>query len=100
GLYEKLKIEPKISTAYHPQTDGQSERVNQWLEAYLRSFVNHQQDDWAKWLPYAEFCYNNSVNRTTGKTPFQIVYGYNPRWTMMDEPSNNPTSNDMAEHLA
>jgi transposase InsO family protein len=45
ALYRALQIEPTFSTAYHPQTDGQSERLNQWLEAYLRAFINHRQTD-------------------------------------------------------
>lgn len=49
------------STAYHPQTDGQTERQNQTLETYLRSYVNYEQNDWAKWLSIAEFAYNNSA---------------------------------------
>src|SRR5260221_10444897 len=58
-----VKLTP--STSYHPQTDGQMERVNQEIEAYLRVFVSHQQDDWADWLPLAEFAYNNKVHVAT-----------------------------------
>jgi transposase InsO family protein len=54
-----IKLTP--STPYHPQTDGQTERVNQEIEAYLHVFVNHWQDDWADWLPLAKFAYNNQV---------------------------------------
>ena len=54
-----LSIQQNISTAYHPRTDGQSERTNQWLETYLRFFVNYQQDNWAAYLPLAEFAHNN-----------------------------------------
>jgi hypothetical protein len=50
-LCQCIGVRQNISTAYHPQTNGQSERTNQWLEQYLRIFVNHQQDDWVKWLP-------------------------------------------------
>ncbi len=53
-LCRNLKIKQNISTAYHPQTDGQSERTNQWLEQYLRIFENGAQTDWAKWLPLAQ----------------------------------------------
>ena len=53
------------STSYHPQTDGQTERVNQEIEAYLQVFVSHRQDDWADWLPLAEFAYNNKVHAAT-----------------------------------
>ena len=69
ALYKKLDIEPGFSTAYHPETDGLAERTNQWLEGFLRSLCNYQQDDWAKWLPIAEFCHNNQENSATGKRP-------------------------------
>lgn len=80
SLYQQLGSDPHFSTAYHPATNGQSEQANQWVEGYLRSFCNYQQDDWATWLPLAEFVHNNQVNRTTGKTPFQVLYGYEPQW--------------------
>jgi len=72
-----IKITP--STAYHPQTDGQTERVNQEIEQYLRLFVNHRQDDWAEWLPLAEFSYNNRVQSSTRYTPFILNSGRHPR---------------------
>src|SRR5260221_461357 len=65
-----VKLTP--STSYHPQTDGQTERVNQEIEVYLRVFVSHQQDDWANWLPLAEFAYNNKVHTATHQTPFEL----------------------------
>jgi hypothetical protein len=65
-----LRARRNLSTAFHPQTDGQTERQNQTLEAYLRVFVNQEQDDWAKLLSIAEFAYNNSIHSATGETPF------------------------------
>src|SRR5258707_1331067 len=65
-----VKLTP--STSYHPQTDGQTEHVNQEIEAYLRVFMSHQQDDWADWLPLAEFAYNNKVHTATCWTPFKL----------------------------
>ncbi|KAB5587886.1 Retrotransposable element Tf2 [Ceratobasidium theobromae] len=88
-IYRILHIEPRFSTAYHLQTDGQSERVNQWLEGYLRSYCNYRQSDWAEWLPMAEFVYNNSVNRMTGKTPFEIVFGKTMEWDVADKRTMN-----------
>jgi hypothetical protein len=73
-----LKIRRRLSTAFHPQTDGQTERQNQTLEQYLRAYINYQQDDWTRLLPEAEFAYNNSRNATTGMTPFMALMGYNP----------------------
>ena len=57
-----LGIESKLSTAFHPQTDGQTERVNQELEQYLRMFINHRQEQWPDWLEMAEFAYNNKTH--------------------------------------
>src|SRR5260370_574745 len=65
-----VKLTP--STSYHPQTDGQTERMNQEIEVYLRVFVSHQQDDWADWLLLVEFAYNNKVHTATHQTPFEL----------------------------
>ncbi|MBW0572041.1 hypothetical protein O181_111756 [Austropuccinia psidii MF-1] len=62
NLCQKLKISRDLSTAYHPETDGQPERVNQILEQYLWMYVSYHQDDWNTWLPLAKFAYNNSDN--------------------------------------
>jgi hypothetical protein len=70
-----------MSTAFHPQTDGQTERLNQTIEAYLRSFTNHEQNDWVSLLPMAEFAYNNSVTSATGLSPFYANYGFHPTAT-------------------
>jgi len=78
-LNKLLGIKTAASTAYHPQTDGQTERVNQEIEQYLRLFVNHRQDDWAEWLPLAEFSYNNRVQSSTRQSPFMLNYGKHPR---------------------
>jgi len=74
-----LGIKLTHSTAYHPQTDGQTERVNQEIETYLRVFINHHQDDWADWLPLAEFSYNNRIHTATHRTPFELDTGQHPR---------------------
>jgi len=78
-LCKMLKIDAKLSTAYHPETDGQTERVNAVMEHYLRAFVNYMQDDWAKWLPGAEFAANNAPSSTTLASPFLANSGQNPR---------------------
>ena len=74
-----LGIKTNVSTAYHPQTDGQTERVNQEVEQYLRIFVNYRQDDWADWLSLAEFSYNDKINKSTGHSPFMLNWGRDPR---------------------
>ena len=81
-----LKITRRLSTAFHPQTDGQTERQNQTLEHYLRCYCNYRQDDWVSRLAMAEFTYNNSVHSTTGTTPFRALYGFDP--TMRLHPDN------------
>ena len=78
-LNKLLKIQTKTSTAYHPQTDGQTERVNQDVEQYLRLFVNHRQDDWPEWIALGEFAYNNRIHSAIQVSPFFANYGYNPR---------------------
>lgn len=78
-LFKLQKVELRMSTAHHPQSDGQTERVNQCLETYLRCFVHSCPKTWSKWLPLAEFWYNSSFHSTLGKTPFQVVYGQEPR---------------------
>jgi len=71
-------IRPRMSTAFHPQTDGQTERLNQTIEAYLRTFVSKEQDDWKRLLPMAEFAYNNSATTGNGMSPFYANYGFHP----------------------
>jgi hypothetical protein len=78
-LCKVLGISQNISTAYHPRTDGQSERTNQWVETFLRFVTNYKQDDWAAYLPMAQFAHNNWPSDTTRKSPFFLLMGYNPR---------------------
>ena len=85
-----LGIEQNISTAYHPRTDGQSECTNQWLEQYLCFWVNEHQDNWAAYLPMAEFTHNNWPNKSTRESPFFLLMGYNPCAEWTDCPSPIP----------
>ena len=71
-----LDINQNISMAYHPQTDGQSERTNQWLEQYLRVYCNFQQDNWSDLLPMAQYVHNSWVSHTTRFTPFELLIGF------------------------
>ena len=73
-----LAIKRCISTAFHPQTDGQTERMNQTLECYLRCYIGYEQDDWTTLLASAEYASNNAVNATTGQTPFSMVLTFAP----------------------
>jgi hypothetical protein len=75
---EHLGVKHKISTAYHPQTNGQTERLNQTLEQYLRCYVNDRQDNWIALLPLAQIAYNQLPTTTTGTSPFYANYGFEP----------------------
>ena len=83
------RVKRRLSTAFHPQTDGQTERQNQVLEHYLRVFANDEQSNWAQLLPIAEFAYMNSHHSSIGTTPFFLMYGYHPEihWELGDESS-------------
>ena len=76
---KRLKSESALSTAFHPQTDGQTERVNQTLEQYLRTFSDYYQTNWKSNLALAEFAYNNMTNASTKFSPFFANYGFHPR---------------------
>jgi len=78
-LNQMLGIESKMLMAFHPQTDGQMERVNQELEQYLRMFIDHRQEQWPDWLRMAEFAYNNKIHSSTKTLPFKANYGQDPR---------------------
>ena len=77
-LNEMLGIKSKLLTVFHPQTDRQTERVNQELEQYLRMFIDHRQEQWPEWLGTAEFAYNNKA-QSTRMSPFKANYGQDPR---------------------
>jgi len=78
-LNNLLGIQIKLLIAYHPQTDRQTERINQELEQYLRVFINHRQEQWPDWLGTAEFTYNNKVHAATKTLPFKANYGQDPK---------------------
>lgn len=77
-LCERLGIKSRLSTAYHPQTDGQTERMNREIEAYLRIYCGSHPESWMDHLADIEFSHNQRVNTNSGKTPFEIIMGYNP----------------------
>ena len=78
-LYEILGIKGNPSTTYHPQTDGQTERVNQEVKEFLTIFVNEKQDNWSDLLSMAQFCHNNWKHSATNHSLFYLTYGYHPR---------------------
>jgi transposase InsO family protein len=77
-LLAVMGTKKKLSTAYHPQTDGQTERTNQTMETYLRTYSNQQQDNWVSLLPMAQIAYNNKLSEATGTTPFFANHGRHP----------------------
>ncbi len=84
---KRLSITAKLSTAYHPQTDGLTERNNQSLETHLRLYYSYMQDDWAKWLLIAEFADNNATAAATGVPPFFANKGFYPRMSFSPDES-------------
>ena len=78
-VFQQLGTTLSFSTANHPQSDGQTERMNKLVEDILRAFVNHKQDNWDRLLPLCEFAINSSFQSSTANTPFFLNYGYNPR---------------------
>jgi RNase H-like domain found in reverse transcriptase/Reverse transcriptase (RNA-dependent DNA polymerase)/Retroviral aspartyl protease/Integrase zinc binding domain len=77
-LMNKLDVKLKMSTAFHPQTDGQTEKVNQCLEQYLRAMVFDKTNKWANYLSLAEWWYNSTWNSAINQSPFEALYGYPP----------------------
>jgi len=73
-----LGTKRQLSTAYHPQTDGQTERINQEIGMFLQHYMNYQQDDWTNWLAAAEFQYNDKKHAATEKTSFKLNFGRHP----------------------
>jgi hypothetical protein len=81
NLHQALSIDQQLSTAYHPESQGQVESNNKWLETYLRIFSAYRQDDWVDYLHMAEFVYNNHFHPSIQTTPFYANYGYHPVYT-------------------
>ncbi|MBW0486031.1 hypothetical protein O181_025746 [Austropuccinia psidii MF-1] len=80
NLCQKLKISRDLSTAYQPETDGQTERINQTIEKYLWMYFSYHQDDWNTSNPLAEFAYNTSDHSSTKQSLFFAVYGRDPQF--------------------
>lgn len=81
-LMKGLQVQQNMSTSFHPQSDGQTERTNATLEQYLRCYISYQQDNWSRILPFAEFSYNNTMHASTNQTPFYALLGYHPRFNV------------------
>jgi transposase InsO family protein len=75
-LFRLVGTELTPSTSYHPQTDGEMEIVNKWVEGYLRNYVSGQKRAWVRWLHLREHCYNTTFHMSIDMTPFRALYGY------------------------
>ena len=95
-LYKLLGIKRKMSTAFHPQTDGQMEQLNHEINQYLRTYVNDQQGDWAKWIKIAQFVWNNTVSEVTTDSPFEITQSYSPHMGVEPAETVAPAAKDFA----
>ena len=94
-----LNIKAGFSTAYHPQTDGQTERMNQVLEDYLRHFCSYYQDNWDKILDMAEFSINNLNSAGLGVSPFFFTYGHHPKFNTLTESSGRANLDNLIIEL-
>jgi hypothetical protein len=100
SLFKILQVKTNLSSTYHPQTDGQTERVNQVLEQYLRCFINYHQDNWVDLLLVTEFAYNNTFQESIHQTPFFANYGYHPRFDFLNlSLAENPAAQDLVTRL-
>jgi hypothetical protein len=111
ALWSQCGTKLAMSTAYHPQTDGQTERANRTLEEMMRSYVNAHQDNWDEHLIAAEIAYNNSIHASTGFSPFFLDSGQHPSLPLIHPthpthptasnatPNENPTAEGMLERL-
>ena len=78
SLMMRLGLNPKLTTAFRPQVDGQTERTNQTLETYLRQYINHEQNNWVEWLPIAQLAYNTAYHESIRTTPANANFGFTP----------------------
>jgi hypothetical protein len=99
AVYKRLGIDPHFSLAYHPQSNGQTERVNPTIEHFLRAYASVNQTDWVKWLPITEFSYNNAVHSATGRSPFMALYGWQPTLTPSKIATNVPEADKLTNAM-
>ena len=99
-LWKQLSVQPRPSTAYHPQTNGQTERANQELEQYLRFYCNYAQDNWSMLLPFAQYVMNSRFHQSIQNTPYNLMFGFTPVWKPLDAvDSTNPASQELSASL-
>ncbi len=99
-LFELLGVNIRLSSTFHPETNGQTERTNQTLKQYLHYTVSYQQDDWPALLSQAEFAYNNTTHASTGISLFFANYGFHRRFSLeIPRDSVNPSTEERAKRL-
>ena len=99
-LYSQLQIEGNPSTTYHPETNGQTKRINAWVEQYLCIYINHRQSDWVEWLSIAEFTHNQTSSSATTFSPFLLNYGQQPRSGFAQKgKERNPVASEFVEEM-
>jgi hypothetical protein len=98
-LCKLLRIMQNISTAYHPQTDGQSEHANQHIEQYLQIYSNDERDDWVLLLPLAQYIHNTWKNESMNHTPFELLLGHTSTFQMEDQDITLPSLSERKEWL-
>lgn len=99
AFLKQLDIKPNLSTAFHPQSDGQTERINQTVEMHLRIFCDFLQTNWSDLLPLAEHAYNAAHHSTIGMSPFFANKGYNPRLSITLRDTEVPAANERLQRL-
>jgi hypothetical protein len=99
ALLKQLGVEAGITTAYHPQANGQTERMNREVATHLRMFCNRRKTDWVDQLPTAEFALNNCVNNATGFSPFYLTYRYQLDFTVPPGRTNAPAADRRLDGL-
>ena len=98
-LFRRLGSTLNLSTAHHPQTDGQTEITHRTIEQILRAYVDPLHDDWATWLPVAEFAYNSAQHSSISTSPFEANYGYKPSTPASLDLPPSSSSDDYATRL-
>jgi len=100
AICNATNIQQNISSAFHPCTDGQTERMNLWIENYLKEFVNGRQDNWSTLLPIAEFAHNSWKHEHTKHTPHQLIFGINPTANLSIPDDENPDAQQRLMQLS
>jgi transposase InsO family protein len=98
-IHKMLGIKTSISTVYHPQSNGQTERINQEVEAYIHHFISHRQDDWSDLLATVEFVLNNRKQLATDSSPFKLNYSFSPNMDLTATPAKTPGAENYIANL-